>query len=373
MGAKSDFDPKTLVIDNRKLIIYRYAQAKRVMAEAPHADADADADVNVNAGSHYGHHHNHTALPLPAVPQAVIESKHYVAVELHFALARRGEPAMNWVAILEAKTLAVLYLRAYVDDANGQVFLIDPITTNGGPAASAASAALNPVRTSVPLAGLTASSPQKLVGNLVKLGDAELPNVAAPTVAGAGDFNYDARSNDFAAVNAYYHCDRFFRLMQDLGFTMSGFFGSGTAFPSSVDHRGLGSGGAPSGNVINAHCLGTSGGLGILQTTFALADTGDTAHPIGIACDYRVVLHELAGHGVLYPHVHSPNFGFSHSAGDSVANSEGRFSFRFLRKLNERRCDVDSAHPRAQIGDQARVVSLAATDIQTFLAADIRQ
>ena len=121
------------------------------------------------------------------------------------------------------------------------------------------------------------------------------------------------RSN-FAAVNAYYHCDRFFRLMQDLGFNLGGFFGAGTAFPSAVDHRGLG------GNVINAHCLGTSGGLGILQTTFALADTGDTSNPIGIACDYRVVLHELGGHGVLYPHVHSPNFGFAHSAGDSIAS-----------------------------------------------------
>jgi len=32
-----------------------------------------------------------------------------------------------------------------------------------------------------------------------------------------------------------------------------------------------------------------------------------------------VVLHELGGHGVLYPHVNSPNFGFAHSAGDSVA------------------------------------------------------
>jgi hypothetical protein len=42
-------------------------------------------------------------------------------------------------------------------------------------------------------------------------------------------------------------------------------------------------------------------------------------NPIGIACDYRVVLHELGGHGILYPHVHGPNFGFSHSAGDSVA------------------------------------------------------
>ena len=32
-----------------------------------------------------------------------------------------------------------------------------------------------------------------------------------------------------------------------------------------------------------------------------------------------VVLHELGGHGVLYNHVHSANFGFSHSAGDSIA------------------------------------------------------
>jgi zinc metalloprotease ZmpB len=272
------------------------------MVEAPRSGTDA-----------FGHAHDHQALRLPAAPGSLTEGKHYVALEVHFALAPRGEPAMNWVAILEANTLAVLYLRAFADDLNGQVFLIDPITTNGGPAANATSAALNPVRTSVPLLGLTASSPQKLTGNLVRLADVEAPTTAPPTEPTLSDFNFDARTDNFAAVNAYYHCDRFFRLMQDLGFTTSSFFGAGTTFPSLVDHRGLG------GNVINAHCLGTSGGLGILQTTFALADTGDTAHPIGIACDYRVVLHELGGHGVLYPHVHSPNFGFSHSAGDSVA------------------------------------------------------
>jgi hypothetical protein len=65
--------------------------------------------------------------------------------------------------------------------------------------------------------------------------------------------------------------------------------------------------------------VGTSGGGGIARTTFALADTGDTSHPLGIACDYRVVLHELGGHGVLYNHVSSANLGFSHSAGDSIA------------------------------------------------------
>jgi hypothetical protein len=159
-----------------------------------------------------------------------------------------------------------------------------------------------------------------LTGDIIKLADVELPTpVAPPTEPTGTDFNFSSRTNNFAAVNAYYHCDRFFRLMQDLGFSLSSFFGAGTAFPSIVDHRGLGSPTDPTGNIINAHCLGTSGGLGILQTTFALADTTDTANPIGIACDYRVVLHELGGHGVLYPHVHSPNFGFSHSAGDSVA------------------------------------------------------
>lgn len=40
---------------------------------------------------------------------------------------------------------------------------------------------------------------------------------------------------------------------------------------------------------------------------------------MGIAADWRVVLHELGGHGILYDHVGTANFGFSHSAGDSFA------------------------------------------------------
>jgi hypothetical protein len=92
-------------------------------------------------------------LPLPAAPGSLTEGRHYVALEVHFTLAPRGEPAMNWVAILEANTLAVLYLRAFSDDLNGQVFLIDPITTNGGPGANATSAALNPIRTAAATRG----------------------------------------------------------------------------------------------------------------------------------------------------------------------------------------------------------------------------
>ena len=50
-----------------------------------------------------------------------------------------------------------------------------------------------------------------------------------------------------------------------------------------------------------------------------LADLSNVADPMGLACDWRVVLHELGGHGILYNHVNSANFGFAHSAGDSFA------------------------------------------------------
>jgi len=40
---------------------------------------------------------------------------------------------------------------------------------------------------------------------------------------------------------------------------------------------------------------------------------------MGIAADWRGVLPELGGHGILYDHVGTANFGFAHSAGDSFA------------------------------------------------------
>ncbi len=301
LTAKDKFyDLKSLRIDAVKLIVYRYEAEKRIIVPAAHEDSLQS--------------HEMPELKLPAV-QGVEERKHYIAGEVHFALAQKGQPPIHWIAIVGAESMSVLYLRTFSDDANGMVFAVDPITTNGGPLPSANNAALNPIRTTVALPGLVAPSggQQPLVGDKIRLQDVELPTVASPTEPTGTDFNFNARTDNFSAVNAYYHCDRFFRLMESLGFNLATFFGSGTTFPTVVDHRGLG------GNVINAHCVGTSGGLGIQQTTFALADTGDVANPIGIACDYRVVLHELGGHGVLYPHVHSPNFGFSHSAGDSVA------------------------------------------------------
>ncbi len=318
-GGAGHFDLQSLKIEKRSLVVYRYEAAKRLPDPPPQTippqpnpnqPAPGLEDGFVGAPK--------PTLPLPPVADGIVERQHYVCVKIDFALNYLSIGLLHWVAILDVETLSVLYLRPFVDHVNGLVFDVDPITTNGGPAATANTAALNAVRVSRTLQGLAApmGGTQSLTGDTIQMSDAESPVVAAPTEPAATNFNFDSRTNDFAAVNAYYHCDGFFRLLDGMGFSRASFLGA-TSFPSTVDHRG--SINTSNGIEVNAHCVGNAGGHGINRTTFALADTGDSANPIGIACDYRVVLHELAGHGVLYNHVDSPNFGFSHSAGDSVA------------------------------------------------------
>jgi zinc metalloprotease ZmpB len=309
LPKQKEFDTKTLAIDQLQPIIYRYVEARRTIAKGPSEETDRLS-------------HPPMTLPLPSVDKSIQEGKHYVSAEVHFSLTPPGMSELHWVAIVEAETLSVLYLRAFIDHVNGLVFQNEPMTDNGGPMPNATNAQLNPVRTSMLLEGLLPPSGgvQSLIGNKVKVVDFELPTVTPPTRPVGTNFDiFDARTNDFAAVNAYYHCNQFFQMVQSMGFNLASYFGSATVFPSQVDHRGCQGPKCLNGNCINAHCLGTSGGKGILGTGFALADSTDIAHPLGIATDYRVVLHELGGHGVLYPHVSSPNFGFSHSAGDSVA------------------------------------------------------
>jgi zinc metalloprotease ZmpB len=97
--------------------------------------------------------------------------------------------------------------------------------------------------------------------------------------------------------------------MQDLGFNVSTYMAN-TSFPVPVDIRCF--------NNINAHCVGDGMG-GIGHTGYGLMDTTDTTNPLGRACDPRVHLHEVLGHGILYEAVDSPNMGFVHSAGDSLS------------------------------------------------------
>ena len=307
------WDRNSLKIEGRSLVIYRYESAKR----AP----PVPRSLPVKSVEH-AHRHalasDVPTLPLPPVAARIHEGHHYVCAKIDFALSGRLYRILHWTALIDVESRSVLYLIPYTSGVNGLVFEIDPVTTSGGPGPSGTNATLNPIRVSDVLPGLVApvAGIQSLVGDNVQLSNVEVPAIAAPTEPTGTNFDFNARTDNFAAVNAYYHCDKFFRLLDGMGFTRAGYFG-GTTFPSPVDHRGNMN--VATGIEVNAHCLGTAGGAGILQTTFALADTGDLVNPLGIACDYRVVLHELGGHGVLYNHVQSANFRFAHSAGDSIA------------------------------------------------------
>ena len=252
-------------------------------------------------------------LPLPPVDDEIEAGQDYLVAELVVFYPTEEWGEIYWRALVELETGSVLYLRPLAAHANGLVFTLDPVSESGnvanGPAAT--SAVLNGFRDDELLPNLNApvGGTQSLSGTWARVNEEESPSIAAPTEPVGTDFNYDARTNDFAAVNAYYHTNRFFELVEDLGFPLATYF-DGTTFPVPVDHRGL-------GNDINAHCSGN--GSGIDHLCYALANTADIANPIGIATDWRVHVHELGGHGILHDHVGGPNFGFAHSAGDSMA------------------------------------------------------
>lgn len=310
-AQKSKKEPElgttALAIKRQRLVIYQYDEHKRTK---PDEHPAGEPSTNVKPITH-------PSLPLPPVAPNIRQGQHYVAAEIIFELTWRDIDDLPWVAIVDVETLTVLYLRAFVDDVTGLVFSEDPITLNNGPAPSAPVAQLNPLRTSVLLPDLAPPvvGVYSLIGDRVRLFDAELPPIAAPTSPAGTSFDFPARTDNFAAVNAYYHCDRFFRLVEEFGFDLNTYF-TGTVFPSVVDHRGRI--GSITGQEINAHCVG-NGTFGIARTTFMLADLTDVVNPMGLACDWRIVLHELGGHGILYQSVNSPNFGFAHSAGDSFA------------------------------------------------------
>ena len=310
--GKDDEAPVPQLIRGR-FFVYRYNAEKRT---ADYPDPNSDEQTK-GATDHFNQPccGLPPTLPLPPAPKSIHDGHWYLVAELIFRLPYRGH-RMNWRMLVDVKTDAILYLRALSSGVNGLVFTYDPITKTGitTNTPDQSNAVLNPHRDTVVLENLDApvGGTQSLQGTWATLAEIETPTVTAPTRPVGSDFDYDARTNDFAAVNAYYHTDRFFQLVADLGFPLTGigaYFG-GTAFPVEVDHRGL-------GNVVNAHCIGD--GDGIDHTCYSLADTADTTNPMGIAADWRVVLHEIAGHGILYDHVNSANFGFAHSAGDSFA------------------------------------------------------
>ncbi len=259
-------------------------------------------------------------MPLPPLPATIHDGKFYVALEIYFTTTTPPWGRLNWVVYIDITTKAILQLRPLVSNVTGAVFLRDPITKGRGLTPSASNAQLDPLRDAVTLPRLSNPSAgiQTLTGEYVTVVDVNPPTVPVPTTTSPFDFTYHVRTNDFAATNAYFHCDRFFQMVRDINIpTHSLSYFVGTTFPVQVDHRDVFD--QNSGITINAYCAGNSTGNGIGLLGFALADVSDTANPLGISADWRVVLHELGGHGILLNHVNSPFFGFAHSAGDSFA------------------------------------------------------
>lgn len=322
-----------------RFFIYRYDESQRL--PAAHGESSPSPEEPQEADTH-----DQPALSLPPVDPSIQDGDWRLVSEVTFSLTTPEYGPLNWLALVDVETDSVLYLEPLVGALNGLVFHRDPITSTGNSAnnPSRNNSVLNPLRTSVPLPNLNApvNGVQSLRGRFAAVTDVNLPSIAPPTQPANTEFNYDARTNDFAAVNAYYHTDRFFALVESLGFPIATYFNN-TTFPVRVDHRDNLD--LPN-DTINAWCVGNGMG-GIGYAGYALNDLSDTANPIGRACDSRVHLHELGGHGILYEHVGTANFRFAHSAGDSLSailhdpdsQAPDRFQYAPWNPQNTRRFD----------------------------------
>lgn len=296
-----------------RFYVYRYDAAARTVAALPGTSGPRRAPPIEAAASE-------PTLPLEPVPEEIRDGDHRLVAELLVTHSTEPYGRLNWRALVDVETGAVLYLRALIAGTKGLVFVRDPITSSGDTTKTAnlSESDLSPFRASVTMEHLDAPSggTQKLSGSRVKLSDDDAPTVAPPTKPSGQDFDYAVRTDNFAAVSAYHHADSLFSRIEDLGFVLADYF-DGTSFPVHIDHRG--SYDTVDGVEVNAYCGGDAQGDGIGVVGFCLCEDGNTTDPIGRAVDPWVHWHEIGGHGVLWDHVDSPNFDFAHSAGDGLA------------------------------------------------------
>ncbi|HDR7848900.1 hypothetical protein [Bacillus toyonensis] len=287
-------------INGTRLVIYQYNPHKRV-----------DEEEKNQEGANIAFEEGIPKLSLPAIPDTIKANNYYVTAEVLFDLDIPDWKGLHWIALIEPISGAVLYLRALTACATGKVFRMDPISLSGDPSLTPAASetSLNSWRENVVLTDLNVTNPQNLKGKYVDLKEIESPVEAGPTTTTPFAFDYNVKTTNFSAVSAYYHVNWFFNLMIGMGFNLEDYF-DGTDFPVPVDHWALG--GATN---VNAHAQGNAMGNGIGHFCFASAQAGQK---VSIADDIRVVIHEF-GHALLWDHVNSPNFGFAHSPGDSLA------------------------------------------------------
>ena len=247
---------------------------------------------------------------LQKLSKSISDGQHYVVYEILWrGSLTKGTPSVNWRLLVEPTNGDVLYIRALIACVTGLVYEKDPQTQTGDVIqVTAPTSTLDSYRNNETIHGLVTNSPQDLVGEFVEIVDHKPNTATPPTVPSVpGHFAFSVDTDDFSAVNAYFHVDRCFRTMQEYGYNIASYF-SGTTFPIPVDHRGV-------GGVINANCPGNTSGNGIGEMNYGIIGNGSN---VGIASSNRVVWHEF-GHGILWDNVSSPNFGFAHSAGDAMA------------------------------------------------------
>ncbi|WP_136666830.1 hypothetical protein [Flavobacterium sp. H122] len=258
--------------------------------------------------------HDHPQLDLQPVDISIKDGQYYLVAEITFAWKVAGKEMSNWLALVELETSSILYAESLAAGVNGLVFNQDPLTKTGvlTNTANNSNTVLNALRDDVTLPALDApdnAGKQHLSGTYVHIVDVDGRTVSPPTTSG-GDFDFNVRTNDFAAVSAYFHASNFFSTVESLGFNLATFF-PGTTFPVDIDHSDQ--------SDVNAHCVG-NGSFGIDHSGYGYGDDTNTTDPsIGRAVDKYVHWHEIGGHGVLYGFVNTANFGFSHSAGDGLA------------------------------------------------------
>lgn len=291
-------------------------------------------------------------LPLPDVPPSIVAGAYYVTRELLFSLKVPLWGMLNWRALVELDTAAVLYIRAFTAGQRCCVFVTDPVSATGQPLNGGSPAAdLDAARTlDVPLLGLAppGGGLQALDGNFVAARDTDLPTAAPPQEPSPFTFCYSSVTDGFAFTCGYFNHDLMFRMVVDFGFPAANYF-DGATFPVPVDARGWG--------IVNAQAPGNTAGNGIGRFRYGLAAAGQ---PVSIACDPRVCWHEF-GHALLWDHVNSPNFGWCHSAGDTLAailhdpgtRAPDRFAtFPFIPAISTRRHDRNVAAGWAWGGSQ---------------------
>ena len=285
--------PGEPIINEVSLVIYQFRPEERWPNDDPEPNFEQPPE----------------RLPLPPLdPDRFVADRHYVVTKVLFTLSLPTMPGMHWTALIDPTSGAVLYIRPHTSGVNGSIFQIDPVT-QGCPTCTGATpaATLDLYRTELPLEGLAAANPQTLAGNFIQLEEVDPPAYDPPTEPTGTAFDFSSTTTNFAAVNAYYHCDFLYRYVQGMGIDIASYF-DGTTFPIPTDPRAL-------GDAVNAQARGNAAGNGMGSYVFGVVQAG---YLVGIAAALRVVLHEF-GHALLWDHVDSPNFGFAHSAGDSMA------------------------------------------------------